>query len=136
LQQQIGITEYHIEKTQIWCDHIGRWKTNIISVDISISDSIDTDPVPHFVIQVKLFDNLNHEDGLNEGWIIIRTLKQFQSLHQRLVEMSENIGVKYKKLPTINRNLLTKTYDENRIMQIKATLDDYLQVFAVYKFII
>jgi hypothetical protein len=68
LQQQIGILEYHVEKTEIWCENIGNWKTSIISVDMSISNHVDADPVPHFVIQVKLFDNKQAENNTDGKW--------------------------------------------------------------------
>ena len=77
----------------------------------------------NFAIKVKLFET----DNRNDEWIMIRTLKEFYSLHQNLIEISSTIEKKYKKLPTINRNLLTKTYDENKLDHLKTTLNDYLE---------
>lgn len=136
LQQQIGILYYHKEKTEIWCEYIGHWKTNVISVDMSISDGLNSDPVPHFVIQVKLFDKVEVDNRENipilsnygEGWIIIRTLKEFQRLHQSLICIKQQLAEKFRRIPNINRNLITKTFDENKLNQIKSILDDYLQV--------
>lgn len=120
IQKEISYLDFHEEKTKIWMNNLGNWKTQISNVDISISDSIDIDPVPHFTIQVK-------NDDSSEGWIIIKTLKQFHYLHKRLIELEPKLLEKYKKLPNISRSLITKTFDENEISKVKKTLDEYLK---------
>ncbi len=65
---------------------------------------------------------------MDKGWIIIRTIKQFQILHQNLVEMVPEISEKFKKIPTINRNLISKSFDQNKVKAIRANLDEYLKV--------
>jgi mRNA-degrading endonuclease RelE of RelBE toxin-antitoxin system len=64
---------------------------------------------------------------------MIRSLKEFYNLHQNLIEISSSLEKKYKKLPTINRNLLTKAYDENKIDHLKTTLNDYLEACICFK---
>jgi hypothetical protein len=65
------------------------------------------------------------------GWIIVRTLKQFEKLHEHLVEMIPEISDKLKKMPNMNRSLLSKSFDENKIKKTKDTLDDYLKVTSI-----
>ena len=130
LQKKICDTQNHIKKTQVCCDNIGRWKTNVINIDVSVLNSID------FEIEVKLLDDECNSltDETNKGWKITRNLKQLQNLHEKLVEISSNLSAKYKKLPSIkiNRNLLAKAHDENKIEQIQTILNDYLQVIFFY----
>ena len=61
----------------------------------------------------------------------MRTLKQFEKLHEHLVEMIPEIGDKLKKMPNMNRSLLSKSFDENKIKKTKDTLDEYLKVTSI-----
>ena len=123
------MNEEHIEKTQFFCvENPGYLKTSIIETNLCASDDGDSAEYLNFKIQV----NITGDKIKNDEWIINRTLKEFYNLHHSLIEISLDLEKKYKKLPTITRNILTKTYDENKVSQLKATLNDYLQVYKVF----
>ena len=103
----------------------------------SNSSSSNTETVLLFEIQVQLheeetFDKENDENSksletvsFKEGWVIYRSMKQFESLYQSLCEIgSTEIHNIFKKIP----KKISKNIDEEKLKKINSTLDHYLRV--------
>ena len=89
-----------------------------------------------FEIQVQLHDeSTSKESGeadtknrFKDGWVIYRSLKQFESLQESLDELVPvRIKNKLKKMPNLKRSLLSKNYDEEKIKQATFILDDFIR---------
>ena len=63
-----------------------------------------------------------------EGWIIYRTYKQFESLHNILSEIGPYIKSEFKKVVNLKPSTLIKNTDEAKIKQAITSLDNYLKV--------
>ena len=63
-----------------------------------------------------------------EGWIIYRTYKQFESLHNILSEINPYIKNDFKKVVNLKPSALIKSDNETKIKQSIASLDNYLKV--------
>ena len=69
-----------------------------------------------------------------EGWIIYRTYKQFESLHNILSEIGPYIKNEFKKVVNLKPSTLIKNTDEAKIKQAITSLDNYLKVSQWWPF--
>jgi hypothetical protein len=78
---------------------------------------------------IEVDATLNYTNQFKDGWIIYRSLKQFESLHENLIELIPvQIKNQFKKLPNLKRNLLSKNFNDEKIKQATLILNDYLKV--------
>jgi hypothetical protein len=135
---------------------VGKWTTRVASArvvpanDPFLADNNVNDPMNSsspsenlllFEIYVELHEETtsdkeslenNSLDTVNQfkdGWIIYRSLKQFEALHEKLIELIPvHIKNQFKKLPNLKRNLLSKNFNDEKIKQSTLILNDYLKV--------
>ena len=147
----------------MWCDNIGKWTTRVASARFvsandpfltqnNVNDPVNTNSSTEnlllFEIYVELHEEIVNdkeilEDSLSntanqfkDGWIIYRSLKQFESLHEKLIELIPvEIKNQFKKLPNLKRNLLSKNFNDEKIKQATLILNDYLKVSNFIKLI-
>ena len=164
LKHDLSIYHSHILKTEVWCENMGKWttrvasarlcapndpfltETNINSASGSGGNSSSNENLLLFEIHVQLHEeNKADTNSLDEtlsanknqfkdGWIIYRSLKQFESLHEKLIELiPPNIKNQFKKIPNVKRNMLSKNFDEDKIKQATLILNEYLKVNRIKK---
>lgn len=66
------------------------------------------------------------DEGISTGWVVLRTLTQFQELHRKLRPLCS--GVKSLELPTQSFKFLFGKSDKNSLEKAKAQIQKYLEV--------
>jgi hypothetical protein len=107
---------------------------------LGISNSKEIENTLLFEIHVQFFEEepSNREDSnriddytnkqSKEGWIIYRTLKEFENLNEKLSELiSDEVKKLFKKLPNLKINS-TKSLSDDKLKQAISILDSYLFV--------
>ncbi|XP_033631880.1 sorting nexin-25-like isoform X1 [Asterias rubens] len=108
--------EVYIERTDLWCDYIGKWRTDICSAQIlDEGDKV----VPYYVIVVHPID----PSISIPGWVVSRRLGDFHALQQRLKECSKWVGK--MELPQVSRKPFKKL-DQDFLTNSQVTLQKYL----------
>ncbi|XP_062594702.1 sorting nexin-25-like isoform X2 [Saccostrea cucullata] len=112
--------EIHILRTQKWCENQGSWRATIYEAQIVEEDD---KRIPTFVLIVHLTGqeksyNLQHSA---EGWLVTRTIPDFNRLHEKLTEIGP--WLKKKELPSVRR---FTTLDDKFLTECKRILNDYL----------
>ncbi|XP_061183627.1 sorting nexin-25-like [Saccostrea echinata] len=112
--------EIHILRTQKWCENQGSWRATIYEAQIVEEDD---KRIPTFVLIVHLTGqeksyNLQHSA---EGWLVTRTIPDFNRLHEKLIEIGP--WLKKKELPSVRR---FTTLDDKFLNECKRMLNDYL----------
>ena len=107
---------------------MGKWRTSILKARITTDETENTagtatsqENILLFEIQVQLFENASKDDDkddkgnsypseFKEGWFIYRSMKQFETLHDNLNDISpSNINMLFKKLPSLKKHLTGKS---------------------------
>lgn len=163
LKHDISIYETHIQKTELWCDNIGKWKTKVagirqpnlnssashsnLVVNLSATSPTSSGPekssssesyYPLFEIHVELFDDetpTTSPSQFREGWVIYRSFRQFEALNEALYELiPTEVKAKFKRIPSSSAlKQRNVRLDEERARQITAALDDYLRVISQHE---
>jgi hypothetical protein len=148
LRHDISIYESHLQKTEIWIDNLGKWTTKVTGGSITNSNDDTIFPSTNsssnentvlFEIHVELHEDLSEKENIDlnsksynrtrEGWIIYRSIKQFESLNESLNDLIPNdIKSKLKKLPNLRPGMLSKNFNEEKIKLATNLLDDFLRV--------
>lgn len=83
---------------------------------------------PQFVIVVHMLENdtMEGEEGISTGWVVSRTLTQFQELHRKLRPLCSN--VRSLELPTQPFKFLFGKSDKNSLEKAKVQIQKYLEV--------
>lgn len=69
------------------------------------------------------------EEGISTGWVVSRTLPQFQELHRKLRPLCSNI--KSLELPTQSFKFLFGKLDKNSLGKAKFQIQKYLEVCLI-----
>ncbi|KAK4887229.1 hypothetical protein RN001_003500 [Aquatica leii] len=114
--------EAHINRTETWGENLGKWRAIVQSADIG-----DEKEPPQFVIVVHMIENDNGEgeEGISTGWVVSRTLSQFQELHRKLRPLSSNI--KNVELPSQPFKFLFGKSDKALLERAKVQIQKYLE---------
>ncbi|XP_028515309.1 sorting nexin-25 [Exaiptasia diaphana] len=123
--------EFHIERTDVWCENLGKWKVSIETVEWSQEDDKS---LPLYVIVVHCSQSdtpvtpsgiipENVEGATSEGWVVTRKFKDFQTLHTKLKECSPNLT---KELPAPTKKWY-KSMDDEFLNKSRIALQEYLQ---------
>ncbi len=148
MRHDISIYESHLQKTEIWIDNLGKWTTKVTGGSITNSNDDTIFPSTNsssnentvlFEIHVELHEDLSEKENIDlnsksynrtrEGWIIYRSIKQFESLNESLNDLIPNdIKSKLKKLPNLRPGMLSKNFNEEKIKLATNLLDDFLRV--------
>ncbi|CAD0198928.1 unnamed protein product [Chrysodeixis includens] len=117
--------EAHLARTDTWAEHLGRWRANVHSAEI-----IDESKPPQFVIVVHMAEqeSISDEDRpeqITTGWVLLRTLNEFQELHRKLRPMCAEL--KNLELPTNSFKFLFGKNDKNSLEKAKILIQKYLE---------
>ncbi|XP_078326313.1 sorting nexin-25-like isoform X2 [Crassostrea virginica] len=112
--------EIHILRTQNWCENQGSWRAAVYEAQIV---EVEDKKIPTFVLIVHLAgkEKSHNLQQSSEGWLVTRTIPDFNSLHEKLIEIGA--WLKKKELPTVRR---FTTLDEKFLEDCKRMLNDYL----------
>ncbi|XP_066254123.1 sorting nexin-25-like [Euwallacea similis] len=140
LQGEKRQLEAHLTRTETWAENLGRWIAVVQSAEIP-----EEKEPPQFVLVVQMSENdaLDGETGISSGWVVCRSLTQFQELHKKLRPLCAD--VKNLDLPSNTFKFLFGKSDRASLdkakMQIQKYLDSVLknevlnQSEAVYSFL-
>ncbi|XP_050417807.2 sorting nexin-25 isoform X2 [Patella vulgata] len=119
--------ESHIARTEKWVEYQGHWKANVQSAQVEVENQGDRS-TPYFVLVVHLSGHDQGEGhGLRDsvqGWVVSRTLEEFQTLHQKLVQIGP--WLRKKEIPTTSMNPFRSSVDTAFLDKAKTQLDEYL----------
>uniref|UniRef100_A0A182LVF3 Sorting nexin-25 n=1 Tax=Anopheles culicifacies TaxID=139723 RepID=A0A182LVF3_9DIPT len=129
--------ESHLLRTAVWGEYLGSWRAIVESVDFSD----DREP-PQFMIVVQV-DEMNDYGGgttrddsgvmtaleatdtISTGWVVVRSLAQFHTLHRKLRPMCAE--VRQLDLPSNNAfKLFLLKNDRALLEKAKAQVQRYL----------
>ncbi|XP_035431412.1 sorting nexin-25 isoform X1 [Spodoptera frugiperda] len=117
--------EAHLARTDTWAEHLGRWRASVHSAEI-----IDESKPPQFVIVVHMAEQESMTDEerpeqITTGWVLLRTLNEFQELHRKLRPMCAEL--KNLELPTNSFKFLFGKNDKNSLEKAKILIQKYLE---------
>lgn len=132
IQHEISLYQTHIQKTELWCDNIGKWTTKVIHA--SVDENSPNENIFLFEIHVKLHDNSvdrkNLKDNYLEGWVIHKTLREFENLNADLSDLlTLDLKNKFKKVQIKYKKSFQKKTEE-RMHDVLVLLDEYLKVIS------
>jgi len=107
--------EFHIERTDLWCEMLGHWNATISSAQYDLETK-----APLFVICVS-------GDEFTEnhlGWVVCRSLDDFKNLHNKLKECTSWMS---KDLPISSKKWFKKFGSES-LEALSASLQEYLTI--------
>ncbi|XP_063892556.1 sorting nexin-25 isoform X2 [Helicoverpa armigera] len=121
--------EAHLARTDTWAEHLGRWRASVHSAEPA-QKVIDESKPPQFVIVVHMAEQeaANDDDRpeqITTGWVLLRTLNEFQELHRKLRPMCAEL--KNLELPTNSFKFLFGKNDKNSLEKAKILIQKYLE---------
>ncbi|CAK1578206.1 unnamed protein product [Parnassius mnemosyne] len=117
--------EAHLARTDTWAEHLGRWRASVHSAEI-----IDESKPPQFVIVVHMAEQEptgeeERPEQISTGWVLLRTLNEFQELHRKLRPMCSEL--KNLELPSNTFKFLFGKNDRNSLEKAKTLIQKYLE---------
>ncbi|KAJ8919461.1 hypothetical protein NQ315_016561, partial [Exocentrus adspersus] len=121
LQGEKRQLEAHLTRTEIWADNLGKWRVVVQSAEIS-----DEKEPPQFVLVVQMEeDDLDEGEGvICTGWVVCRSLTQFQDLHKKLRPLCSEI--RNLELPSNTFKFLFGKSDKLSLDRAKQQIQKYL----------
>ncbi|CAH2229707.1 jg2257 [Pararge aegeria aegeria] len=117
--------EAHLARTDTWAEHLGRWRATVHSAEV-----IDESKPPQFVIVVHMAEQEPTNDDekpeqISTGWVLLRTLNEFQELHRKLRPMCSEL--KNLELPSNSFKFIFGKNDRNSLEKAKILIQKYLE---------
>ncbi|XP_048480904.1 sorting nexin-25 [Plutella xylostella] len=116
--------EAHLARTDTWAEHLGQWRATLHSAEV-----IDESKPPQFVIVVHMDTQAEGAEERPEhictGWVLLRTLPEFQELHRKLRPMCPEL--KNIELPSNSFKFLFGKNDRNNLEKAKILIQKYLE---------
>ncbi|XP_026313842.1 sorting nexin-25 [Hyposmocoma kahamanoa] len=118
--------EAHLQRTDTWADHLGGWRATVHSAEV-----VDESKPPQFVIVVHMAEQEEQQLGedrpehITTGWVLLRTLGEFQELHRKLRPMCSEL--KNLELPSNSFKFLFGKNDRNSLEKAKILIQKYLE---------
>nr|XP_022906354.1 sorting nexin-25 isoform X1 [Onthophagus taurus] len=122
LQGEKRQLEAHLARTEIWGENLGKWRAVVQNAEI-----LPEKESLLFVIVVDMIEQGTNEDEeeISSGWVVSRTLTQFQELHKKLRPLCSNL--KNLELPSQSFKFLFGKSDKNSLDKAKGQIQKYLQ---------
>ncbi|XP_017769839.1 PREDICTED: sorting nexin-25 isoform X2 [Nicrophorus vespilloides] len=121
LQGEKRQLEAHLTRTEIWGENLGKWRAIVQSAEVP-----DEKEPPQFVIVVHMMESdTGNEEQKSSGWVVSRTLTQFQELHRKLRPLCSD--VKGLELPSQTFKFLFGKSDRNSLDKAKLQIQKYLE---------
>ncbi|KAK6621433.1 hypothetical protein RUM44_001240 [Polyplax serrata] len=113
--------EVHLVRTEVWEQHLGKWRAVVQSAETS-----DDKEVPHFVLVVHVAEDDRNADYVSMGWVVLRKLSEFYDLHRKLTQVWS--GVKQLELPSqSSKFIFGKQSDKQNLEKAKLLIQKYLE---------
>ncbi|XP_066598002.1 sorting nexin-25-like isoform X2 [Prorops nasuta] len=110
--------EAHLNHTEMWAEHLGRWRA-----DVQNAETPDNGDPPQFVLVVHMAEDEANEESISTGWVVLRKLPEFQELHRKLRQLCSN--VKNLDLPSQPLKFFGKS-DKSTLDKAKLQIQRYL----------
>ncbi|KAH0554738.1 sorting nexin-25 [Cotesia glomerata] len=117
LQGEKRQLEAHLSHTEMWAEHLGKWRCDVQSGEIP-----DNGEPPQFILVVHMAQEENDE-GISTGWVVFRKLPEFHELHRKLRLVCSS--VKTYELPSQPLKFFGKT-DRNALEKAKNQIQRYV----------
>ncbi|GAB0096436.1 sorting nexin-25 [Sergentomyia squamirostris] len=117
--------EAHLMRTEIWSENLGRWRATVQSVDIN--EEKDT---LQFMLLVQTDETTapssseDAEVNISTGWVVLRSLNNFQELHRKLRPLCPEI--RSLELPSMTFKLFFQKNDRSSLEKAKGQIQKYL----------
>ncbi|XP_043269106.1 sorting nexin-25 isoform X2 [Venturia canescens] len=118
LQGEKRQLEAHLTHTEMWAEHLGRWRA-----DVQSAETPDNGDPPQFILVVHMAEDEGNAESISTGWVVFRKLPEFQELHRKLRQLCSN--VKTLELPSQPLKFFGKT-DKNSLDKAKMQIQKYL----------
>ncbi|KAG5319379.1 SNX25 protein, partial [Pseudoatta argentina] len=118
LQGEKRQLEAHLNHTEMWAEHLGRWRA-----DVQSSEMPDNGDPPQFVLVVHMAEDEDNDESISSGWVVLRKLQDFQDLHRKLRQLCSN--VKSLDLPSQPLKFFGKS-DKSTLDKAKMQIQKYL----------
>ncbi|ERL93827.1 hypothetical protein D910_11113 [Dendroctonus ponderosae] len=140
LQGEKRQLEAHLSRTEVWAENLGKWTAIVQSAEVA-----EEKEPPQFVLVVQMSeeDIAGSEAGICSGWVVCRSLTQFQELHKKLRPLCSD--VRSLDLPSSTFKFLFGKTDRASLDKAKGQIQKYLdfvlkndilnQSEAVYSFL-
>ncbi|KAI4487636.1 hypothetical protein M0802_011992 [Mischocyttarus mexicanus] len=120
LQGEKRQLEAHLSHSEMWVEHLGRWKADVQSADIP-----ENGEAPQFVLVIHMIEDDKNEQSISSGWVVLRKLQEFQELHRQLRQLCSY--VKTFDLPSQPLKFFGKS-DKNTLEKAKIQIQKYLNL--------
>eukprot|EP00794_Sanderia_malayensis_P007412 gene7412-8232_t len=117
--------EFHIERTDLWCEMLGHWKSTVVSAQLDPKENTN----PLLIICVSCDEATEKQiDDMTQatGWVVARQLEDFKTLHSKLKDcctwMSKELPVATKKW------FFNRKYDATDLETLRVSLQEYLTI--------
>ncbi|CAH0561356.1 unnamed protein product [Brassicogethes aeneus] len=120
LQGEQRQLEAHLNRTEVWGENLGKWRANVQSAEIP-----DEKEPPQFVLVVQMENDTGEgEECISTGWVVCRSLGQFQELHKKLRPMCSDM--RNLELPSNTFKFLFGKIDKATLERAKQQIQKYL----------
>lgn len=120
LQGEKRQLEAHINRTEVWGENLGKWRAVVQSVEVP-----DEKEPPQFVIVVHMIEtDGDEEENISTGWVVCRSLSQFQELNRKLRPLRSEI--RNLELPSNSFKFLFGKTDKATLDKAKQQIQKYL----------
>ncbi|EFA01504.2 Sorting nexin-25-like Protein [Tribolium castaneum] len=140
LQGERRQLEAHLNRTEVWGENLGKWRTVVQSAEVPD----EREPL-QFVLVVHMVEEESNEgeETISTGWVVCRSLTQFQELHRKLRPLCSEL--RNIELPSNTFKFLFGKTDKSSLEKAKQQIQKYLdfiltddklnQSEAVYSFL-
>ncbi|KAK0159034.1 hypothetical protein PV328_009966 [Microctonus aethiopoides] len=118
LQGEKRQLEAHLTHTEMWAEHLGRWRA-----DVQSAETPENGDPPQFILVIHMAQEDGNAESISTGWVVFRKLPDFQDLHRKLRQLCSN--VKNLELPSQPLKFFGKT-DKNSLDKAKMQIQKYL----------
>nr|CAI5853607.1 unnamed protein product [Callosobruchus analis] len=121
LQGEKRQLEAHLTRTEIWTENLGKWQAIVQSAEVPN----EKEPLQFvLVVQMAEDDNIEEESSICTGWVVCRSLTQFQDLHKKLRPLC--IELRSLELPSSSFKFLFGKTDKVALDKAKQQIQKYL----------
>ncbi|XP_044253925.1 sorting nexin-25 isoform X2 [Tribolium madens] len=138
LQGERRQLEAHLNRTEVWGENLGKWRTVVQSAEVPD----EREPL-QFVLVVHMAEEESNEETISTGWVVCRSLTQFQELNRKLRPLCSEL--RNLELPSNTFKFLFGKTDKSSLEKAKQQIQKYLdfiltddklnQSEAVYSFL-
>lgn len=122
LQGERRQLEAHLTRTEVWGENLGKWRTVVQSAEVPD----EREPLQFVLVVQMAEDQIDGEESISTGWVVCRSLTQFQELHRKLRPLCSEIRA--LELPSNTFKFLFGKSDRASLEKAKQQIQKYLDV--------